>query len=357
MQRALALTSVFIFLSAPAFADNDHNLTILGTYVIPSGLQIDGVEFGGISGLDYQPETGKFIAISDDRSQKAPARFYDIDINLSKDGITGINIAAMHSLQNAQGQAWAEKTTDPEGIAFDHTYQSIFWSSEVGPALYKADLNGKLLQEFVLPDAYIPNSDGTRGIYNNQAFEGLTVSNDGKYIYVATENALIQDGPKASLDAVSPSRILQLDTVTGETIAEYIYETDKIPVKAVNNGWNDNGLSEIRALASGDFLVTERSYAEGIGFNIRLYRVSLKQATNIAGAKSIKGMDVQPVSKEEILTIKDGDFGFSHTDNIEAISFGPEIDGYQTLILATDNNFNIKEETQFYAFSLPIDFK
>ena len=346
--------SVLTFIMAPALAQNADSLTLIGSYVIPSGLEIQGIEFGGISGLDYNPETAKFVAICDDRSQKAPARFYDLDINLSEDGIVGIDIIAYHTLKNPDGNPWAEKAVDPEGIALSWDYHAIYYSSERDqqgrPGLYKADLSGKFLEQIALPEQYIPSTSHARGVYNNLAFEGLTFSTDRQHLFAATENALVQDGPKATLEHGSPVRILTLDLSSGKVIAEYIYITDPIPVKALNNGWNDNGLTEILSLSDGSFLVAERAFAAGIGFNIRLYHVNFKGATNVLGKSSINGLDVTPVNKERVMIIENDDLGIKYIDNIEAMSFGPEIDKHKTLILVSDNNFNIKQETQFYAF-------
>ncbi len=53
---------------------------LLGEIVLPTGLQIKGVEFGGVSGLDYDAAQDIYYAISDERSEKASARFYTLRI-------------------------------------------------------------------------------------------------------------------------------------------------------------------------------------------------------------------------------------------------------------------------------------
>src|SRR5882757_988184 len=56
-------------------------LSYLGEFDIPTGFQENGVEVGGLSGIDFDPVTGHYIAISDDRSERGLARFYDLDID------------------------------------------------------------------------------------------------------------------------------------------------------------------------------------------------------------------------------------------------------------------------------------
>ncbi len=65
------------------------SLSYLGEYDIPTGFMENGVEVGGLSGIDFDPSTGHYISISDDRSEKAPARFYDLDIDVSAAGLKG----------------------------------------------------------------------------------------------------------------------------------------------------------------------------------------------------------------------------------------------------------------------------
>ncbi len=63
-------------------------------------------------------------------------------------------------------------------------------------------------------------------------------------------------------------------------------------------------------------------------------------------------MTVAPVKKQPVLKLGEGDFGLD-IDNVEAASFGPEIGGKRTLVIASDNNFNpVGQFTQFVVFTL-----
>lgn len=166
--------------------------------MLPTGLKIDGVEFGGISGLDYDRASDVFYAISDDRSQKAPARFYKMRLDLSDGDVGGIDIISSHTLQGADGQPFAEKNVDPEAIRFAEGMDKLYWSSEGdaagSPAIYEADLEGAFSRSFDLPQSYLPDDAKTRGVRNNLSLEGLSLSSDAKSLWASTENALVQDG-------------------------------------------------------------------------------------------------------------------------------------------------------------------
>ena len=52
-------------------------LDLISELRLPSDTALDGVPFGGISGL-YPLGEGRYVALSDDRSEEGPARFYEL---------------------------------------------------------------------------------------------------------------------------------------------------------------------------------------------------------------------------------------------------------------------------------------
>ena len=51
-------------------------------------------------------------------------------------------------------------------------------------------------------------------------------------------------------------------------------------------------------------------------------------------------------------TVKNDDGSALLLDNVEGITFGPVVNGKQTLVLVADNNFAASQQTQFIAFSV-----
>jgi hypothetical protein len=369
VQRALQVIVIMKFLvsamaallasaAVPAHAQDVAPLkaTLLGQVVLPTGLKIAGTEFGGISGLDYDPASGLFYAISDDRSERSPARLYTLKLAIDGKGVHGIDIVSSSDLRNAEGALFAKKDVDPEAIRFDASANRIFWSSEGDaagqPAIYEARPDGSHIKSFAVPEAYLPNADKTRGVRGNLSFESLAISPDGKTLWAGTENALAQDGSKATLEAGSPSRIIGFDIASGGVTAEYVYDNGPIFTKATQDPYyNDNGLSEFLFFGPDELLTIERSFALGIGSEINFYLASFSGATDVKGAASIKDAAAKPMSKRKMLKIGEGDFGLD-IDNIESVTWGPEVDGQRTLVIASDNNFNAEQFTQFVVLKL-----
>ncbi|KEP69906.1 hypothetical protein DL1_20655 [Thioclava dalianensis] len=364
------LLSTALALSLPLYAqaqdtasnpDTDPPLPapkLIGEFVLPTGLTIQGKGFGGLSDLSYDPKTDQFYAISDDKGDFGPPRFYTLKLDVKKDRFAGLDITSEHDLQRPGGGIFGENGADGEGIAVDPAQQRIFWSSERDekgvPAIYTADQTGAFATSLPLPEAYIPNKEGTKGARDNLSFEGLDLSADGKTLYVSTENALIQDGPKASFTEQSPSRIMLIDTETRKPTAQYIYMTDEIPAKPLQEGGSaDNGISALATLPDGRLVIVERNYSEGIGNNIRFYIADLTDATNVNGEEKVDLSKITPVQKRLWFTLKAGLDGVT-VDNIEDIAFGPVVDGAQTMLTTTDNNFNRHQATRFKLFSVKL---
>ncbi len=76
----------------------------------------NGVEFGGISGLDFDSATGHYLAISDDRSERGPARFYELNVDVDVSGLKAVSVVKQVTLKDKNGAPFAARTVDPESI-------------------------------------------------------------------------------------------------------------------------------------------------------------------------------------------------------------------------------------------------
>jgi 3-phytase len=356
------------------------NIEFLGEVRFPTGYSFAESEVGGLSGLTYDAQQNLYYALSDDRSENA--RFYTLQIDFDKISLDGPNaeaiaFQAVTQLRNEAGEPFTAGTLDPEGIAVSPAGK-LFISSEgdaealIDPSISEFSLEGTRLSKLPIPEKYLPTADQTSGIRNNLAFESLTLSPNQQFLYTATENALYQDGPAASLEGISLARILKYDLASGEPIAEFVYEVEPIPAAPIPEGeFADNGLTDLVAVDNnGTLLAIERSFAVGVGNTIKLYEVNTQGALDVFETFDLfreepvdNGEEILPpgpfeidpaVSKREILDIQ-ADLGIA-PDNIEAITFGPTLsDGRQSLIIASDNNFSDNQATQFLTFA--VDFK
>lgn len=328
--------------------------TYFGEAVIPTGHMEGGVEFGGISGLDFDESTGRLIALSDDRAEKGPARLYQLDVDITEHGLQGVSVLGHTPLLDPDNKEFAPQSVDPEALRLGAA--GLYWTSEGGgpealpPTIHLSAIDGRHLKMISAPESFNPSADGSSGIRDNLSFEALAILPSGDLL-VALEAALQQDGPKPSLLSSSSARMVQLDAHSGELRAQYVYIISPIP-QAGNSGQKAMiGLSEMVSIGDGRLLTVERSFAEGAGNTIKIYMVDLLNASNVSDVKSLAENegDLSPVAKTEVLDLN----GMGLTpDNIEAMAIGRGRDGTEILLLAADNNFSARQKTQFFAFKM-----
>ncbi|MDY7024078.1 MAG: phytase, partial [Cyanobacteriota bacterium] len=346
------------------------SVEFLGEVTFPTGAIFQDTELGGLSSIVYDADSQLYYSISDDRSQRNPARYYTFSIDLSDGSLDAgdVSFEDVTTLLNANGETYLENSVDPEGIALTEN-QTLYISSEgnannlVNPFINEFSQNGELLAELPVPEKYLPTADQTTGIRNNLAFESLTISPDNRFLYTATENALFQDSPAADLETESLSRILKYDLETGEPIAEFVYEVSEAPdIPEPEDGFRTNGLVELLATDNnGSLLTLERAFSAGVGNTVKLYEVNAQGALNVNNLEDLfweeEGIpfEIDPAVQKELLVDIEADFGVS-PDNIEGMAFGPILpDGRQSLILVSDNNFNESQVTQFVGLALEFD--
>ena len=209
----------------------------------------------------------------------------------------------------------------------------------------------------------VQDATQTTGTRNNLAFESATISPNQKFLFIATENALVQDGTAATVTTGSNVRILKYNLATGNPEQEYLYVADAVAVPPnPSNQFSTSGLVDLLALSNNTFLAVERSFAVGsggTGNTIKIYEVTIDGATDISTINSlnnlpsaIAGQKIIPVKKRLILDLADLNLA-NGLDNIEGITFGETLpDGRRSIILVSDNNFNATGFTQFLAFAL-----
>jgi hypothetical protein len=354
----------FLFSNFASASLTISSLEFIGEAILPTGLTFQKTEVGGLSGITYDAKNNLYYAISDDRGQKAPARFYTLKIDLSKGKLTNQDVipVGVTNLLNTNNQPFLINTTDTEGIALTHK-DTIFVSSEgdvdrlINPFIKEFVLaSGQTISTLPIPDKFLPDPQKQKGIRNNLAFESLTITPDQKFLFTATENALIQDGTAAKPGVGTSCRILEYNLSTKQPEREFLYQTQPVTSLFNPTGKFASGLPDLLAIDNeGHFLSIERSFT-GLGFTVFLFQISLDNATDIHNLDSIAKIDpdkIKPVTKKLLLDLRTLDVLL---DNVEGLTLGAKLpDGEPSLILISDNNFNGLEKTQLLAFKLKIE--
>ena len=349
----------------------DVSVDLVGSYTLPKQ-DFEGDPIGGISAIAYDIPRDRLYALSDSRDHP---RFYTFKATGFKDGNPSLISETVTYLKDNEGNPYAFGTLDPEGMAFVPP-DMLLISSEGSPARSTAPAvgeysltTGQLQTVLPLPERYIPdailNIERTQkglsaleaqGIQENLSFEALAINLSsgagGVYepyrLFVAVEGPLLQD-LDLTADIPYKNRLLHytIDQYQTTLVSEHLYEMELSPTGAVLHG-----LSEIAVLdRGGHFLGIERSYGFQ-GFDIKLFQLASGGATDISAIASLQGdtSGISPIRKELVLDLSDLPLPLQ---NYEAMAFGPTLpNGNRTLIIASDDNFDAEQDTNFLVFDL-----
>ena len=373
------LVCLFVLLSllapycaTPALAQDrvflDLSLEFLGEYKLPK-TDFMNTPVGGLSAITYDRQRDRFLAVSDDPSLFAFARFYILKIAFnstsdSRIGIQKINIESVTFLTDKDGQTFAKGTIAPKGIAITPE-QTVFISGysdtldRTIPFIQEFDINGKMLQSLSIPERYLSNAiDGleqSKGIQQTSAFESLTfnptgtVSTSGEPVnlFTATSSSLVQDRKPSSSQNGASCRFLHylIGIGTPVLIAEYSY-----PLEQTLHDATLNSLVELISVdRGGHFLSLERSREE-FGLGEKIFQIATGGASDTSRINSLKGeiKSIRPIKKKLLLDLNQ--LGIP-LDNLQGMTLGPRLrDGTQSLLLVSNNNFNDQQTTQFLLF-------
>lgn len=364
--KKLTLTAAVLAALCGSVQAADFSLRLIGQQSLPTGTLFGGVEFGGISGLDRAAD-GSYWALSDDRGgERGTPRFYNLSLNYDAAGFHGVTINSQTNMLRPDGTPFPAnaRTVDPEGLRLAPN-GNLYWSSEGNwsstatsryqPFVREMKTDGSFVRSFNTPAMFDYVDNTTTGGRNNKLFEALAVTPNGT-VYVANEDALVQDGNITTLSSGSVVRVTALDPATGNATAQYAYQLPKIPVDVGPGApfGPDNGLPELLAISDNQFIGVERAFASGVGNTIRLTLTSFDASTtDVSSFASLVGASYTPMSRELLLEMPITYQGVT-LDNIEAISWGQTLaNGHRTLVLAADNNFNADTQSNlFLAFEV-----
>lgn len=356
--------------TAAAGQSSIGTLELRDVYLIPNDTRFQETQVGGLSGIDYDPKTDSYYIISDDRSGLQPARYYRAAIRLSGTRIDTVIFLEKTDLLGENGRPYPSakearnRTIDPEGIRFNPTGNEVVWVSEgerivnakdtalVDPEILIAR-NGKYAGRYLIADgaAMRLREFGAR---QNGSLEALTFADQYRSLWVALEEPLYQDGPRADVeDAPAYCRFFRYDAKTRDLLAQYAYDLDPVAYKPIlSTAFRVNGITDILDEGQGRLLVVERSFSTGrLPCTVKVFLATPGGGTEVTKIPSLKAdPSVKPMPKQLLLNM---DTLGMHIDNVEGITWGPTLaNGHRTLVLITDNNFQSFQKTQVFLFEV-----
>lgn len=282
-------------------------------------------------------------------------------------GVTGLSNSLPRDEKPYDCSATIELDVNPHGLDTEglvRTSDGNFWSvEEYSPSIIKVDPQGKVVNRFLPPGLNLPitgypfddSPSSVPSIFGakrkgNRGFEGLALSPDEEFLYVALQSPL--SNPTSGVGNPSRNtRILAFHIPTETIVAEYVYRfqpSAEFTIPGVNNARSqDMKVSGLASLDQHRMLVLERT-----DFMAKVYVVDLRKGTNILGSpwddlatspsleatnteEALAAAETTPLPKQLVVTLDSTQAGIPQ--KIEGIAV---LDG-KTLAFANDNDFGI----------------
>ncbi len=334
-------------------------LTWLGEFTRPMGATYpsltDSSLFGSVSGLVRDGANAQWIAVIDERQRTRVAW-------LTIDAVEGrLSVTPTQVMQLRPGPGVSERlvtradleaiTMMPDGtflmIEEGHISKGEVWE----PSILQMTRDGLVTAIYNLPTKFQLRFDQTRGVRDNQGFEGLTRTPAGKLI-AGLEQPLVEDGPPSSFERGAAGLLVELVQRGREWVQdrEWRYQIDPTPhidgFETICDG-GENGLVDLLAISDTELFSMERA--------------CLRNPETMASANAVKIFNVEltgPTARKTLLLDLSTLAGrlspaLDRLDNFEALAFGPLlVNGTKTLLVASDDNFRSTQKTSFLLFGL-----
>ena len=370
------MAAALLFVSAQVFVQaQTTSLTYVGMQAIATGTVIGGEEIGGLSGISYNPYTEVFTAITDDSRRAGASRMWNVSLAYDGSGFSAVTVNSSIPIKTEEGGT--QPLTDAEGLAgnldgsFYISHEGLAAGTDpisIPPWIHRIDpLTGIKEAEATLPVKFLPrNASGqavppddatqTSGVRSNLSLECLGLVPSKKMLFTANEAALKQDyngtyNSDTNQAQNSEIRTVRFTGVPGNPAAaeEKVYRADQGTLFIFVRRFNT--VPDILPIDdTGRLLVMERGLSQNNtntgSYRIRIYEVDFNQttATNVAGIPALTGSSYTRLNKTLVWESS------TNMDNVEALCFGRDVNGFRTVVLASDNNFSASQSTQFHVF-------
>ncbi|WP_430392004.1 esterase-like activity of phytase family protein [Dyella sp. 20L07] len=252
----------------------------------------------------------------------------------------------------AHGTGAGKISMDAESLQFARD-GSFYIGDEYAANVYYFDAKGHLRGVITPPAAVMPRTHGKvdfnsltppdSGRRNNQGVEGMSLSPDGRRLFVALQSALMQDSAKGNASGRAHTRVLVYDVsqqpVPKQPMGHYVITLPAYTGKGDGGSVDQTAAqSEIRALNDHQFLMLSRD-ANGLGsdndrpiITKSVLLVDTAGATNLAGTRyetdtdsvlqsadqAMLRADIQPLPWVELVNLLNpvqlGQFGLNLRD-------------------------------------------
>jgi hypothetical protein len=309
--------------------------------------------FGSLSGLARDAASGQWVGVIDDRLGSRVA-WLAITARGSRLDVSPARIQTLRAGADVPVRIATEADLEaivalPDGSFLmgeeGHLTEAGVWP----PAILQVTREGVVTGVIVYPDEFQIAAGGKTGTRDNQGFESLTRTPNGRLI--AGLEQPLADRPLTSFERGGEGRLIEFEP-SGSAFRpgrQWHYDISPTPVidgfPDVCSG-GENGLVDLLAITETMLIALERACVQNPDrtavFNpIQLFAVTLSGNT----AKKTLLLDLSSLIPRLSPAL-------ARLENFEGLAFGPPVGGRRTLLMMSDDNFRATQKTSFLLFAM-----
>ena len=369
MKRFLSLALAILgFVPSLSAASPVGELRLIGVQTIAREKFSDTV-VSGLSGIDYDAAADRWVAISDDKSEQGPGRYYTLQLDYDATGFRAATVVGMQALKQPGGRDYPNEANaqsgdvvpDFEAIRLDPRDGSVWYTHEglrrpqTNPFVRQGARDGRFVAEWPVPAQLLFAAEKGTGARFNETFEGLSFAPGGATWWIGMEGALQQDRAPAGSGQRDPVRFTELDRA-GRVVRQVAYGRDPVVPGIAEGEFADSGVSEILAVSPDTLLVLERSGSRTRAdkvwrFGALLFEADVSGADDVSAITALGDQPAKPAAKRLLYDFSRA--GLPHIDNLEGLAFGRKLsNGHDTLVVLADDNFAATQVNQVWVFEI-----
>lgn len=235
---------------------------------------------------------------------------------------------------------------DTEGISYNAADGTFWLCEEYSPSLIHVKADGTIISRYVpkglkakLSGSQVPVYENIPAVFTkrkqNKGFEGLDITPDGKYLFVAIQSPLVN--PDMTTQKNSRNlRILKMDLKTKKVVGEYMYQAEESDKAKI---------SDLAVINDHTLLVDERDKN-----TVGIYKADLSHATNLLGTDvskntfeslttdQLKEQHINTAKKSLVLNVLASKYNI---DKVEGVAIVKP----HSLAIVDDNDFGVNYDS------------
>lgn len=357
MSRALMVLTILAGVAVSVSGKPAHpglGLNYINSITLDATTPVAETRVGGLSALVWDRKRNFYYAPAD-ASHSGGARIYTLRLNWDKGKLANAEVMGVSRLRNRDGKPLPGADLEGAALSFSNT---LWLANEPFPTSWLRAFDcrtGGQVGEIDLPASYFGNGQNTpgestpstQGLELNRGIESLTISPDGKRLWTATEMSLLQDRETLG------TRVSRITRYSRKGL-NWHPECERLYTIRARGMFNTT--SEILALDERHLLILERrlkvpmARSQDFAFSLFLVDYDQPDATDVL-AREARGNEAR---LKKIRLFDSVEAGIVEADNVEGMCLGPVVDGKQTLILVSDDNFRESQATRLHLLSFSI---